>query len=64
MQRFDYLLKQTELFSHFMGNSKATSPLKVKPGKKKVASKGTVGDSRHRMTEQEEDEVGTLLLRC
>ena len=57
MQRFDYLLKQTELFSHFMGNSKATSPLKVKPGKKKVASKGTVGDSRHRMTEQEEDEV-------
>ena len=56
-KRFEYLLKQTELFSHFMGNNKATSPLKVKAGrKKKPAPTGTVGDSRHRMTEQEEDE--------
>ena len=28
-KRFEYLLKQTELFSHFMGGNKATSPLKV-----------------------------------
>ena len=28
-KRFDFLLKHTELFSHFMGTSKATSPLKV-----------------------------------
>ena len=27
-KRFDYLLKQTELFSHFMGN-KSNSPQKV-----------------------------------
>ena len=54
-KRFDFLLKQTELFSHFMGSNKTTSPLKMKVGKKKVA-KGKVGDSRHRMTEQEEDE--------
>ena len=54
-KRFEFLLKQTELFSHFMGNNKTTSPLKVKPGKKKVM-KGKDGDNRHRMTEQEEDE--------
>ena len=54
-KRFDFLLKQTELFSHFMGSNKATSPLKVKAGKKKVM-KGKEGDNRHRMTEQEEDE--------
>ena len=54
--RFDYLLKQTELFSHFMGGNKATSPLKVKAGRKKKVPEGKVGDSRHRMTEQEEDE--------
>jgi hypothetical protein len=28
-KRFDFLLKQTELFAHFMGSNKATSPLKV-----------------------------------
>ena len=41
--RFDYLLKQTELFSHFMssgwsGNAASktpTSPLKMKPGRPK-----------------------------
>jgi len=57
--RFEYLMKQTELYSHFMGTnaSKSTSPLKIKskpqfPSK----AKSKVGDSRHRMTEQEEDE--------
>ena len=75
-KRFEYLLKQTELFSHFMGGNKAsTSPLKVlnhyqylniiltcgnyqvKAGRKKKATpSGKEGDSRHRMTEQEEDE--------
>jgi len=30
-KKFDFLLQQTELFSHFMGsNQKAKSPLKVK----------------------------------
>ena len=57
-KRFDYLLKQTEVFSHFMGgSSKAKSPLKVKqPKPVKVAKNAKVGDNRHRMTEQEEDE--------
>ncbi|CAB0031479.1 unnamed protein product [Trichogramma brassicae] len=35
-KRFDFLLQQTEIFSHFMTNSskeKAGSPLKVKPGR-------------------------------
>ena len=73
-KRFDYLLQQTELFSHFMGN-KSNSPQKVceksqsverlkfntdfqsKAGRKKKAVEGRVeGDSRHRKTEQEEDE--------
>ena len=54
-KRLDFLLKQTELFSHFMGSSKSTSPLKMKPVKKKVV-KGKDGDNRHRMAEQEEDE--------
>ena len=57
-KRFDYLLKQTEVFSHFIGgSSKAKSPLKVKqPKPVKVAKNAKVGDHRHRMTEQEEDE--------
>jgi len=56
-KRFDFLLQQTELFSHFMGSNKATSPLKVKSSKKVATSKkGKEGDHRHRMTEQEEDE--------
>ena len=46
-KRFDFLLKQTEVFSHFMGGTKAKSPLKMKPVKepKKKASKKE-GDSR------------------
>ena len=58
IKRFDYLLKQTEVFSHFMGgSSKAKSPLKVKqPKPAKAKAGGKVGDNRHRMTEQEEDE--------
>ena len=56
-KRFDYLLKQTEVFSHFMGgSSKAKSPLKVKQPKPAKAKTGKAGDHRHRMTEQEEDE--------
>ena len=56
-KRFDFLLKQTEVFSHFMGGTnKAKSPLKVKPDKKKKAKNARDGDHRHRMTEQEEDE--------
>jgi len=54
-KRFDFLLQQTELFAHFMGSNKATSPLKVK-SKKPTMKKGKEGDHRHRMTEQEEDE--------
>lgn len=41
--RFEYLLKQTELFAHFMvtGGSKAlpTSPLKMKPTKGRQPTK-------------------------
>ncbi|KAL0267637.1 UNVERIFIED_CONTAM: hypothetical protein PYX00_009848 [Menopon gallinae] len=62
-KRFDYLLRQTEIFSHFMTNNERsgktpTSPLKMKPGrpKKKVSATGDPGDHRHRKTEQEEDE--------
>lgn len=64
-RRFDYLLQQTEIFSHFMtsgANLKGGSPVKVKPGRPKLkkndekAKLSAVGDHRHRMTEQEEDE--------
>lgn len=58
-QRFEFLLKQTEVFSHFMGGaSKTKSPLKMKPQKppKKASKNAKDGDHRHRMTEQEEDE--------
>ena len=56
-KRFDYLLKQTEVFSHFIGgSSKAKSPLKVKQPVKKTVKMAKVGDKRHRMTEHEEDE--------
>ncbi|KAJ9582248.1 hypothetical protein L9F63_003377 [Diploptera punctata] len=64
-KRFDYLLKQTEIFTHFMSNNQRdkspTSPLKVKPGRPKKnpvpePQKGDPGDYRHRKTEQEEDE--------
>ena len=83
--RFDFLLKQTELFSHFMGQGKNKSPVKAKTSAKSTVKKGKEGDnrspttttlahphhpriyrehteyvwlilSRHRMTEQEEDE--------
>jgi len=60
-KRFDYLLKQTEIFSHFMSGPRdktPSSPLKCKPGRPttKKPAKSSVGDHRHRMTEQEEDE--------
>jgi len=55
-KRFDFLLKQTEVFSHFMGGTKAKSPLKMKPVKEKKKASKKEGDHRHRMTEQEEDE--------
>lgn len=37
--RFDYLLQQTEIFSHFMtsgANLKGGSPVKMKPGRPKL----------------------------
>jgi len=58
-KRFDFLLKQTEVFSHFMGGTgkSAKSPLKMKQQKPAKKSKNAKeGDHRHRMTEQEEDE--------
>ncbi|XP_023725434.1 chromatin-remodeling complex ATPase chain Iswi [Cryptotermes secundus] len=64
-KRFDYLLKQTEIFTHFMSNNQRdkppSSPLKVKPGRPRKnpdQPKGDpgAGDHRHRKTEQEEDE--------
>lgn len=41
-KRFDFLLKQTEIFSHFMTAANANapkSPTKVKPGRKATTSK-------------------------
>nr|AML25532.1 ATP-dependent chromatin remodeler iswi-1 [Euschistus heros] len=63
-RRFEFLLKQTEIFSHFMTNQgKSNSPAKPKVGRprketNKLAPAGGDGsaDHRHRMTEQEEDE--------
>ncbi|XP_021961000.1 chromatin-remodeling complex ATPase chain Iswi [Folsomia candida] len=66
-KRFEYLLKQTEIFAHFMSggarDKSPTSPLKIKPTKeerhrKKLENRrmSEAGDHRHRMTEQEEDE--------
>ncbi|CAB1352731.1 unnamed protein product [Coregonus sp. 'balchen'] len=62
--RFEFLLKQTELFAHFIqpaSQKTPTSPLKVKPGRPRVKQDEkqnllSVGDNRHRRTEQEEDE--------
>lgn len=65
--RFEFLLKQTEIFSHFMstgmnGNKKTpTSPLKmkskaIKSSKIEKAKLVEAGDHRHRRTEGEEDE--------
>ena len=63
VKRFDFLLKQTEIFSHFMTPNAAP---KAKPGRKaklpkaddkqKSAGPTDPGDHRHRKTEQEEDE--------
>ncbi|BES99295.1 SLIDE [Nesidiocoris tenuis] len=59
-KRFDYLLKQTEIFTHFMANQgKSSSPSKPKPGRPRKEPKEKLieaTDHRHRMTEQEEDE--------
>ncbi|XP_073498389.1 SWI/SNF-related matrix-associated actin-dependent regulator of chromatin subfamily A member 5 [Phyllobates terribilis] len=62
--RFDYLLKQTELFAHFIqpaAQKTPTSPLKMKPGRPRLKKDEkqnliSAGDNRHRRTEQEEDE--------
>jgi len=62
--RFEFLLKQTELFAHFIqpaGQKTPTSPLKMKPGRPRMKKDDkqnliTAGDNRHRRTEQEEDE--------
>uniref|UniRef100_A0A3B4C3U8 SNF2 related chromatin remodeling ATPase 1 n=1 Tax=Pygocentrus nattereri TaxID=42514 RepID=A0A3B4C3U8_PYGNA len=62
--RFEFLLKQTELFAHFIqpaSQKSPTSPLKVRVGRPrtKLDEKQnllSVGDNRHRRTEQEEDE--------
>ncbi|XP_077293323.1 nucleosome-remodeling ATPase imitation SWI isoform X2 [Arctopsyche grandis] len=61
-KRFDFLLKQTEIFSHFMASSSKTtggSPVKPKAGRpKKIKEEEKIDptDHRHRKTEQEEDE--------
>ncbi|XP_065159904.1 chromatin-remodeling complex ATPase chain Iswi isoform X1 [Atheta coriaria] len=58
-KRFDYLLKQTEIFSHFMTNPATKSPTKPKagrPSKAKEKEDKDAADHRHRKTEQEEDE--------
>ncbi|XP_075211463.1 nucleosome-remodeling ATPase imitation SWI [Lycorma delicatula] len=63
-KRFDYLLKQTEIFAHFMSNNqgKSASPVKKAGRPRKEKDKdapkpsGDPGDHRHRKTEQEEDE--------
>ncbi|XP_063074711.1 SWI/SNF-related matrix-associated actin-dependent regulator of chromatin subfamily A member 5 [Engraulis encrasicolus] len=62
--RFEFLLKQTELFAHFIqpaAQKTPTSPLKMKPGRPRVKKDEkqnliSVADNRHRRTEQEEDE--------
>lgn len=58
-KRFDYLLKQTEIFSHFMSPPvTGSAPKKAGRKPKKGEPHKTVdpGDHRHRKTEQEEDE--------
>ncbi|QQP55261.1 Chromatinremodeling complex ATPase chain Iswilike, partial [Caligus rogercresseyi] len=56
----EYLLKQTDMFAHFLG-SPATSGAGSSSGSGSVSkagrrTKGVEGDHRHRKTEQEEDE--------
>ncbi|KAH0630943.1 hypothetical protein JD844_004332 [Phrynosoma platyrhinos] len=63
-KRFEFLLKQTELFAHFIqpaAQKSPTSPLKVKLGRPRIKKDEkqcllSAGDYRHRRTEQEEDE--------
>uniref|UniRef100_A0A4W3JES4 SNF2 related chromatin remodeling ATPase 1 n=1 Tax=Callorhinchus milii TaxID=7868 RepID=A0A4W3JES4_CALMI len=63
-KRFEFLLKQTELFAHFIqpaAQKSPSSPLKLKLGRPRTKQdeKQTLlsaGDNRHRRTEQEEDE--------
>ncbi|XP_048400125.1 probable global transcription activator SNF2L1 isoform X3 [Stegostoma tigrinum] len=63
-KRFEFLLKQTELFAHFIqpaAQKTPSSPLKLKLGRPRTKqdekqSLLSVGDNRHRRTEQEEDE--------
>uniref|UniRef100_A0A0B6ZJP7 SWI/SNF-related matrix-associated actin-dependent regulator of chromatin subfamily A member 5 n=1 Tax=Arion vulgaris TaxID=1028688 RepID=A0A0B6ZJP7_9EUPU len=65
--RFNFLLKQTELFAHFMqtgaqaGGGGPTSPLKMKGRPRLIKNDEksklvAAGDHRHRRTEEEEDE--------
>jgi hypothetical protein len=53
--RLEYLLKQTEIFSHFMTFGK-DQPQKPKVGRKPKPKEIDVNDHRHRKTEEEEDE--------
>ncbi|XP_019509459.1 PREDICTED: probable global transcription activator SNF2L1 [Hipposideros armiger] len=63
-KRFEFLLKQTELFAHFIQPSaqkSPTSPLNMKLGRPQIKKDDkqsliSAGDYRHRRTEQEEDE--------
>nr|KAF6314016.1 SWI/SNF related, matrix associated, actin dependent regulator of chromatin, subfamily a, member 1 [Pipistrellus kuhlii] len=63
-KRFEFLLKQTELFAHFIQPSaqkSPTSPLNMKLGRPQIKKEDkqsliSAGDYRHRRTEQEEDE--------
>uniref|UniRef100_A0A287D8S1 SNF2 related chromatin remodeling ATPase 1 n=1 Tax=Ictidomys tridecemlineatus TaxID=43179 RepID=A0A287D8S1_ICTTR len=63
-KRFEFLLKQTELFAHFIQPSaqkSPTSPLNMKLGRPRIKKDEkqnliSAGDYRHRRTEQEEDE--------
>lgn len=66
VKRFNYLLEQTEIFSHFVQDGqlnkhtkggRQSSPLRMKmPAQRSNSSNGNNnGDHRHRMTEEEED---------
>ncbi|XP_075395283.1 SWI/SNF-related matrix-associated actin-dependent regulator of chromatin subfamily A member 1 isoform X1 [Tenrec ecaudatus] len=63
-KRFEFLLRQTELFAHFIqptAQKSPTSPLNMKLGRPRIKkdekqSLLSAGDYRHRRTEQEEDE--------
>ncbi|XP_057313137.1 SWI/SNF-related matrix-associated actin-dependent regulator of chromatin subfamily A member 5-like [Hydractinia symbiolongicarpus] len=57
--RFNFLLKQTEIFSHFLttaGKKPPKSPLKMKKQPDFPSPPKNVKDHRHRRTEKEEDE--------